>query len=112
MPIHTFHDELIGVSTSGTVFDQKTEKYPDNRLMCLQHVCAVNHDKNNARVNVGFVTGGQIMWLGDIICASDGIYYSKTFPTWFQSPRNIIARWTAINSGDRVEVYVYGYYKE
>jgi len=112
MPIHTFHDELKGVSDSGTKFFQKTSKLPENRLMCLQHACAVNHDKNNARVNIGFNTGGSIMWLGDIICTSDGIYYSKSYPVWFHSARNIIAKWTAVNSGDKVEVYVYGYYKD
>lgn len=112
MPIHTFHDELIGVSDSGTQFDQKTEKYPDSKLMCLQHVCVVNHDKNNSRANVGFFTGQQIMWLGHIICSSDGIYYAKSFPVWFQSPRNILIRWLAINSDDKVEAYIYGYYKD
>ncbi len=112
MPRHTFHDELIGVSDDGTQFDQKTQKYPDNKLMCLQHVAAVNHDKNNARVNIGFITGQQVMWLGDIICSSDGIYYYRSFPVFFQSPRSIIARWTAINSDDKVEVYLYGYYQD
>ncbi len=112
MTLHTFHAELIGVSDGGTNFDQKTEKYPDNKSMCLQHICVVNHDKNNARVNVGVVTGQQIMWLGHIICSADQIYYNQAVNVFFKSARNIIARWNATNSGDRVEAYVYGYYRD
>lgn len=111
MTLHTFHDELKGVSDGSTNFDQKTEKYPDNLSMCLQHICVVNQDKNNSRANIGVITGQQIMWLGHIVCSSDQIYYDKAYNVFFKSARNIIVRWNNTSSGDKVEAYVYGYYR-
>ncbi len=112
MPLHTFHDELKGVSNGDTNFDQKTEKYPDNHSMCLQHVCVVCQSANNRRANIGVFTGQQIMWLGHIVCQSDQIYYYQEYNVFFKSARNIIVRWNNTSSGDEIEAYVYGYYRD
>ncbi len=112
MPKYTFHDEMKAVGTSGNLLDMKSSKYPDNKLMSLQHVCVVNHNKNNSLARIGFITGQQVMWIDTIKCVTQGTYYSKTYPVWFLSPRQIIVRWTNIDSGDNVEAYLYGYYQD
>lgn len=110
--IHTLHAEMKTVLTVANTQELKTEKLPDNTSLCLQHVCAVDFGKTNARVRVGFQTGQQIMWVTEITCATAGTYYSQDFNVYFKACRNLVFRWTRADVGDRVEVYAYGYYRD
>ncbi len=107
---HTIQAELQTTCAALEPTDMKVNILPNNHLVCLQNVCVGNMNANNMYVYVGVIIGGSIMWITMIECASDKKYYSWTGELYFKSCKTIILRCNNVNSGDKIEGYVYGYY--
>jgi len=90
----------------------KGEILPPGALVCIQRLVVSNDNTNNMWVVVKAMHGAGYTVLGMIDCSSDKKFYSWEGPVSLKNVRRIELECNAVNDGDNLSGYIYGYYVE
>ncbi len=107
-----YEAEMVITAPNTNNLDVKTEKFPDNKLFCLQRVGISNDTTDTKTATVGVIIGTNIRWIETITLTTHALWYPFNDPIWIRTCKGVVIRFNSPTSGDVLRANVFGYFEE